>query len=733
VVDRDDNRVNIDRRFIAEYSSNPEVINFMKKQMKRLNVIGAINLIRMIASGKTEIHAKEIMNKTKTLLNYNSIRFNEDGTLKLEVIEELKIKLNGFLSNLGKDIIQFGDNDDDEVEFELKIVDGEEYYIVDRYTLYNKFRKLVCDERGEVKFKYNFIKSDMGKHIPSNRETLQRCEIQIVAKAVKFDYPIEYVYNCSQCEERETKMAYQTACTNTRISCSGIFNYIDGNGESKSRLCRTALQPDAEISLTKDAYYYDVAYEDIELNKHPAGALSFEKLEPGFYECVLFKIKNPKKTELFHIVDVKSIESNKFKLPKRKDKENYIITLQKAFDKFIDKQAKMEVYGMYPMKVAMIMQTAFNYLNLPLIANMQLVGDASTGKSTVLKYYGFLLNNYLNMSTNGLSISIPGLRGTKEVITLMGKEQKIVTTGYLGTFKSIHIDEAGENKVLVQNLKTFLYEQNYSYDKAGSTGIFNTRTTHINISENLDHTHLGQYRGAIRKAYKDDSFELEGETKEAWDESWDLHQPLYVYDNLYLRKVLKEKRIEYEQKQIWWIDGYDYALHQRFPFYFYLVNEKRDEKLGNAVKGNKARNSISENLQLMRVLRSDDILQFFRELNKNIMSETDIKSFGEVDTILENYGLDADARMKSFYYDFIKVSRIINGRTTPTEEDYDLLRWMLEKTNCKLDIADTDDYAIKGPPDIKEQQRTEMEIEEKTKEKSDGFGIPEDDLSSFNK
>ena len=67
-------------------------------------------------------------------------------------------------------------------------------------------------------------------------------------------------------------------------------------------------------------------------------------------------------------------------------------------------------------------------------------------------------------------------------INLMGKEHKIVTTGYLGTYKSIHIDEAGENKELVQNLKTFLLEDNYSYDKAGATGIFNKRTAQANLT-----------------------------------------------------------------------------------------------------------------------------------------------------------------------------------------------------------------------------------------------------------
>ena len=62
------------------------------------------------------------------------------------------------------------------------------------------------------------------------------------------------------------------------------------------------------------------------------------------------------------------------------------------------------------------------------------------------------------MSTNGLSVSIPALRGTRVQINLMGRDTNVVTLGYLGTYKAIHIDEAAENRELVQNLKSFIYE-----------------------------------------------------------------------------------------------------------------------------------------------------------------------------------------------------------------------------------------------------------------------------------
>ena len=720
----EDRRIIIDDNFVDEYSSNQEVIKFIQKKFSRLSRKGAINLIKQILQSNIHIKFHDIVPNAKSFVRYNLSKFDHaNGELKQEFLKGLKRELNGFLMEIGKEIPHYDENKHH--DFQVEKIDGVDVFVIDKNTLYKKARKLVCDEGGDVSFKYNFDATDMNLTVPGNKETLQRCQIQLLSTSVKFDYPIEFTYVCPQCSHVTRMRAYETASTGNRIKCPGIFSYLTSEGEPRTRICGLPLAPDSEVSLTKDAYYYDISYEDIEGNKHTAGAISFNKMEPGFYESVLFKIKNPKKTELFQIMDVKPMKSNPFKFPDKITGENYVFTLQKEFDKFIKEKTGMEIYGLYPIKVGLIIQTVVNMLGLKLSSNVQIVGDASTGKSTILKYYGFLLNGHMNLSTNGLSISVAGLRGTKNVISLMGKDQKIITTGYLGTFRSIHIDEAGENRELIQNLKSFIFEDNYGYDKAGATGVFNKRTAHINISENLDFTHLGQYRGAIRKAYKDMTAQIGDEEKEPWDENWDLHLPLYMYDNPYLRKIIKEKRTEYRLKQQFWIDGYDYALHERFPFYFYLVNEKKDEALSEVVKGNVARDTISENLQLIKVLKSDCILQFFKELCEYKDSEDDRKNFSRVDTILEQYGIEADSRMKEFYYNFVKVSRIINKRNKTEEEDFQLLRWIIEKTNRKLDVADTADFKIVGPPDRKKEEEIDLKIEEETKETEDTFGLPD--------
>jgi len=611
---KEDDKPTIDDDFIREYSSNTEVVRFIQSKFPRLSTTGSVHLIISLLRNEFPIHASSLMKKHKALYQYNMKKFDKERNLKKEEIKDLKMLLNAFLTEIGKEPIRY--DKEQHKDFEVKEIDGEQFFILEKNILYKKIRKLVCDEKGNAFFKYNFKESDMEIMPPKNKDTLQRCLIQILGTSIKFEYPVEFVYSCPRCGSVTNMKAYRTASTNNRIDCPGIFSYVSPQGEPRSRRCEKGLIPDNDISITKDSYYYDICYEEAtgrrNLKKMNAGAFSFKRYDPGFYECVLFRIKNPKKTELYQIMDVKEVLSNRFVFPPQDPSENYFFTLQRAVDEYIKEKTGMEIYGLFPMKVAILIQKMFDVIGLKLICNIQILGDASTGKSTVLKYYGFLLNAHLNQSTNGLSTSIPGLRGTKVTISLMGKDLKIITLGHLGTYKTIHIDEAGESKELVRHLKTFLLEDNYSYDKAGSDGTFQKRTAHINISENLDIEHLGQYRGSIKKAYKELNIKIGDEEMKEWDENWDLHLPIYKYnDNLYLRKVVADKRLEYKQKQTFWLDNYDYPLHERFPFYFYLVNKKKSAELFKIIRGNVARNTISENLELIRALKSDDINDFF--------------------------------------------------------------------------------------------------------------------------
>lgn len=715
---------------IREAISNPKVIAFVKQKVPRLPRTGAQQLIKDLLVQNVNIPITALSKKNAGLLLNNMGKFETDEKtkitkMKIEAIKILRDSLLFFLLQLGKDI-QICEPSKIKNTNIKKI--EENIYLVDNNTMYDKLRKLICNEGGDVILKYDFDNADLPITIPENSVNLQRCLIQIKGCNAIINYPIEYFYCCYRCQTKRNLKAYEVASTKTKIMCDGLYNSIDGNGKPKTSRCGISLAPDSTLTITKDIFYYDITYDDEKGEKISISAMCFNNLNPGFYEVVMFSVEGTREIKIFHIVDTKPMKDNVFVLPEQKEEENYLFTLQRACDEYIYNQTKMNIWGLYPVKVAMLIQCIASVLNT-LMTNVQIIGDSSTGKSTVLKYYGFLINNQLNLSTNGLSISIAALRGTRVNIPVMGKEIKVITPGYLGTFKTIHIDEAGENRELIQNLKTFLLEENYSYDKAGATGAFNKRRAQVNISENVNFNHTGQYRGSIKKAYREINYKIGEEEQVEWDETWDLHLPLYEYTNTYLRKVIKDKRDEFRQKQVWWVDGYEIPLHERFLFYFYLVNEKENERLKEIIQINTGKDLIKENLELIRVLKNNELPAYFESLKQYVEGENDRVGFEDVNRILDKYDMHLDVRMQSYYYKLLMFSRIANKRKHITQQDYDLVRWFLETTNCKIDVADTDNYNIKQSPNILVEKEKDLKIEDEIHSSQDVFTLPSDEFT----
>jgi hypothetical protein len=71
----------------------------------------------------------------------------------------------------------------------------------------------------------------------------------------------------------------------------------------------------------------------------------------------------------------------------------------------------------------------------------------------------------------------------------------------------------------------------------------------------------------------------------------------------------------------------------------------------------------------------------------------------------------------------VRYSRIINKRKKFIEQDYNLLKYFIEKIDCKLDVDDTSTITIQGPPDAKKNTEIELKIEDLTKKSGDEFGL----------
>jgi hypothetical protein len=197
--------------------------------------------------------------------------------------------------------------------------------------------------------------------------------------------------------------------------------------------------------------------------------------------------------------------------------------------------------------------------------------------------------------------------------------------------------------------------------------------------------------------------------KPDWDHRWNLFQPLEKYSNLYLRYAIKMQRTKLENEKKFWIDGVDDALHDRYPFFFFLENDE-NHNLIEVLRENAEKKTDDDPVFLTQRLATEDTDAYFRAL-KEFDAPVNKEIFLEVDEIIKNYRIEADSRIKSVYYDILKLSMILNKRKQPTKQDYDLLRFIIEKTNRQITLTETNDYTIKGPEP--EQIETTTKFEEK--------------------
>jgi len=723
---------------IKKYIQNNKIHNYFLSKFNRLRGKHVENFIILLLRNVTPLTLYHIIgnNDTRyipslealkrkvndtyinTIRTHNMKHFDKDFVLKPEVYKEVRDKLYSFIEDFEKDI----DYDTGE-EIEKDVIRGKEHFLITDNISYDKYRKWFCDEK-EHNIKYNFKGKKKQKNIKHDL-FLQVMEIDIVSEPVEFDYPVEYTYVCTRTENPHItrKKLYETISVNHSIKCEGIIEEEGRNGITRKR-CNAVLKPDEAISEQKPCYYYRVIYSNDNEKKIYIDGYSFNKYSPGKYLSAFFIIYKSFDRPNFHIVDVKKMKDNVFNVPEKKDNENYILTLCDSIDEFIAKQTGTRIWGLLPVKIALVLQAAKSYFNTTLNANVQFIGETSSGKTMILKRYGFFFYGGMFKSTFPGSLSIPALRGSNRTMNFFGATIKMPVIGLLGSYRCLHIDEMREDKNMLENMKTFLLENSYSYDKSDSEGAIQKRLAHINVSENINIEYKGMYFNSIKKAYNAHTSHIADTEKVDWDDTWDLYMPLYKYDNPYLFKVIKNKRDQCFAKEEFWIDGYPIPVHNRFPFYFYMVHEKQNNELIDIATMTDETFEKEGDDELLKTLKNNEIIDFLTSLNKYMLSDDDNKIPGKVKSIIKDYGMECDIRQMKFYRSVVKISRILNQRNDIQETDYDILRYLMENTNCKVDVSDTKDFVLKGPV----SKDIIKEMEDKVEKETDKFDVRLDEF-----
>jgi len=703
---------------MAYIPKNEKLIELVKKQIIRLTSKGALDLIKLIlAEQKIEIQVKEFAKNYKYIVQRNSKIIEEKNNkyyLSIIFINELKEKLLTVLKKKEQASIK---TIEDEEEWTKKKIDGIDAYEVTQYTTFQDIREKLCDEGKDIEFKYRFNKPDLNIGSFKDKSNLQLVEAHITDSGQTFGYPLAYIYTCDQCGAKHERDEYKVASnTQNKINCDNLIESEDTKGNIKLKKCNNPLYPDKVRTLIKKSYIYNIVLIDENNEQEKSEAISFKPIPKGLTQVVVTKISKVYGGNMVLIVDYKEMEKNQLIIPEKNNYEHKIFTYIKTIDKYIYKNTRYKHYGYLPVKIATMIQ--FVARNLKPIKNnyhISLLGTRSSGKSYFARYWATALYAENSLITNATSISIPKLRGTMESFQLFGKDHRYQYRGLLGEKNLIVIDEVKENKDVKDNLKQYLLEDNYDYNKQGGNNLIYTRTAQLIVTQNADVKHLDNYAQKVRDNYYDITTQIPSKEnpeqtipKPRWEDSEDLTLPIHEYRNVYLRMAIKATRDEYERNQINWIDGSELALKQRFFFDFFLSSEKMTEELKETIKENSANNPTTDTIELIKTLGAENLARYFQEKEELLKGKNDLDYFDKVEEILKKYNKKIDARTLTMSNDIIRIIRIIDEREYCTEEDLKIFEYLISNIDNKIEIADTNEFKVKSLEVIQAEESKDL-------------------------
>ena len=702
----------VDYKSAHRLASTEEVFKYVISKFNRLDKTSAVKLSQIIlGSVDIDVPLSRFKNTPAYFIKRNKGKLIlKDKTYYLQplVVENLRIEMMALLKNIGASIV---DIDEDEEKWSKSQIDGIYAYEVNKHTTFQDIREKLGVEGKDISFRYSFKKPDMKSVKYTNKTSLQMIDIHVNDGGEHFGFPIKYTYTCPECNALLTATEFAVASTNGKIKCTEMIEKQNKKGDIIFTRCNHPLAPDDNRTETKDCYIHGISFVDEFGVDQKGEAISFRPLPKGHVKVVLQKISKAYGGQFVHVVDYRPIEKNMFPIPKRVEGEHYIFTLINTMDKYIEDNTGYYHFGYLPMKISMFIMFAARYISsFKNDFHMSLTGTRSSGKSQFARYWGLALYSHNCKSSTATSISIPMLRGTMETFRLFGKEHRYQYKGLLGEVDMIMIDELKEDETLKNNLKQYLLEVNYDYSKQGSNNQVYVRTAQCLVSQNLDTKYLIKYSKDIMKIYMTSELSSVGdEPKPAWDYNIDLTLPLYMYENKYLRYAIRKVRDDYARNQINWVDGSELALKQRFFFYYYLGTDKTNPKLTKVIRDNSTKDIISNGVEIVQKLSSENLAKHISERIDIIKGTNDLEYFEKVDNMLHEYDKSVDARTKTMSYAALQIIRILDGRNYCTQKDLDILQYIIESVDNKIEIADTETFKINGPHYVNEDDVIEGE------------------------
>lgn len=670
------------RKYRSIFKTDVGEMNYLNKTVQSFIILSlkkkvpSINLTEVVKPDHKAIIRNKlyltnnIINKEYHMMMYENLKkIDDNGAIKEEESE----------------------NDEEEYEFN-KFEDT--YYLEDEFTS-KEINEIYYRSAGAFDLKYLFDKKVplTNEELNVNINSLQRINITILQQFGTFNEYARLEYRCPKCGFEFTKSLNHiesndlVKCPARNIEtgkiCGGSCKNPTNNSDKFNMNIYQGVFTTKNLLTKKyeDKNIIVFSHKDLDLVEYDAIILSKSSGQKQYLQLL------DAKPIVNNIVDFESL----FNL-KPKEGVDLVLDTIKFFDKTIRDLSGKNIIGMYDIKFALIRQKMIKHFKWPLIDNIALRGDRSTGKTMILDKYSYLLYNNQYKSTKGTNTSVPALRGSSnDMIT--HRDMSMQPPGLLSVYSSITIDEVNADPNLVRFLKGMLLGDEVSNDKAGSNKTIYPKTAHLNITENVDSDHQSRYEFICKKEYEAMSGEVNPTDTDSvfnqlsdWSADWDLLQPITSYGNKRLMKAIETARKNAYFADKHWLYGCDMADLDRFSVNFYLTNTKSKDM--RIKKGDSTVEEFyaSKSKKDLFVGNINEVFEYYRQF---VRDKIDFTVLQKIRKMLDDYFEgDINERLELRYYIVADCSRILNKRMNFTDTDIKHLYRFLSLSNRAVAIEE---------------------------------------------
>jgi len=494
------------------------------------------------------------------------------------------------------------------------------------------------------------------------KKSIQYSNVTNMSTSTSDPFYISYAFKCHNCKEiiYHPSIIYDSKPVPKTIACK----------------CEKSIKAflDLEQSISRKVYISEIYNE----NDETITAIALEKLPQGDIQIATLLCSDLNQYYLI-VLCAKPIETKQIDLLFNHD-EHKSWQIVKMIDEYHTKTIlKKQIIGLDYFKLALIVQKVLNASGLASF-NILINTPPGKGKNATMRLHSFTYYKHVKIQPAS-SLSIPGLRGNVSSFDFGGKKMRYYQSGLMQNHNCSAIDEIFDTpkEVLVQ-FKNYLSEETMNTTVAGNMRKIPKHCSIVGLS-NQKVSAVYNYEMKVKE-------ELE---REGIDSNFGVS----IYETASdpeVQKIIERVHTKMFINGVNWMDGQDLSFLERFNLIFYISpsHQDKEEKTEEQVKKDYEEGKIINftekkfnDLELERILYNSTFDNYLSNCSKGKTLEWDSNHQWKIEQLYRKLKIHitfiSETRLTFTLYNLIKALTFIDGRTIPSDEDFEIAEELMKR------------------------------------------------------